>query len=692
MLQNFGRAPGVYDSEYDLTITTSSVSTTEAAIVGLFHWGPVDQRVLVNNESVYSSVFGPPSNFNAETWFSGSNFLDYSDALYVARAANTNGSANDIINTVTSAIATTSNNVANTVVLSSIVKNDNSFDGMSFDPLVSYVARYPGERGNSLRIDTCASAEAYSSEIILLANTDVDVANTAVAYTPGSANAVVTINASANGNANTVTAVANTVVASLNVGDIVTIGNTTTGTQQLAIATVGVPAISGNTATVNITFTSAVTLFEPVAEKTIKRAWEFYNLFDDAPGVSLFQASSTNPTVNDEIHVVVVDKGGKFTGNPGSVLEVFPGVSRSTDAKLDNGQTNYMKNVINQTSRYVRFANGPSGISFAPSATLAAIVQPKPASLVFARGQDGLSEETVPVGVLAKGWDLFASKDDVNISYFIQGKARGSTLANYIISLAETRGDVLPAISAPSTAVVNKPGSEAANLVAFRKSLSSSSYGTLDGNFKYQYDKYNDVYRWIPLCGDIAGIMARSASGTAPWMSPGGNTRGRIKNVIRLAWQPSSAERDVIYRADINPVYNVGNQGPVLMGDKTLIGKNSAFSRINVRQLFILLRKNISQSAADLLFELNDDFTRAQFRNMNDPLLRDIQGRRGITSYRIVCDETNNTPQVIDNNGFAGDIYVSPARSINTIQLNFVATRTGVDFDEVVGSNVVMGG
>lgn len=692
MSQNFGRAPGVYDSEYDLTTTTSSVSTTEAAIVGLFHWGPVDQRVLVNNETVYSSVFGPPSNFNAETWFSGSNFLDYSDALYVARAANTAGSANDIINTVTSAIATTSNNVANTVVLSSIVKNDNSFDGMSFDPLVSYVARYPGERGNSLRIDTCASAEAYSSEIILLANTDVDVANTAVAYTPGSANAVVTINASANGNANTVTAVANTVVASLNVGDIVTIGNTTTGTQQLAIATVGVPAISGNTATVNITFTSAVTLFEPVAEKTIKRAWEFYNLFDDAPGVSLFQAASTNPTVNDEIHVVVVDKGGKFTGNPGSVLEVFPGVSRSTDAKLDNGQTNYMKNVINQTSRYVWFANGPSGISFAPSATLAAIVQPKPASLVFARGQDGLSEETVPVGVLAKGWDLFVSKDDVNISYFIQGKARGNILANYIISLAETRGDVLPAISAPSTAVVNKPGSEAANLVAFRKSLSSSSYGTLDGNFKYQYDKYNDVYRWVPLCGDIAGIMARSASGTAPWMSPGGNTRGRIKNVIRLAWQPSSAERDVIYRADINPVYNVGNQGPVLMGDKTLIGKNSAFSRINIRQLFILLRKNISQSAADLLFELNDDFTRAQFRNMNDPLLRDIQGRRGITSYRIVCDETNNTPQVIDNNGFAGDIYVSPARSINTIQLNFVATRTGVDFDEVVGSNVVMGG
>lgn len=686
MSQNFGRAPGVYDSEYDLTITTSSVSTTEAAIVGLFHWGPVDQRVLVNNETVYSSVFGPPSNFNAETWFSGSNFLDYSDALYVARAANTAGSANDIINTVTSAIATTSNNVANTVVLSSIVKNDNSFDGMSFDPLVSYVARYPGERGNSLRIDTCASAEAYSSEIILLANTDVDVANTAVAYTPGSADAVVTINASANGNANTVTAVANTVVASLNVGDIVTIGNTTTGTQQLAIATIGVPAISGNTATVNITFTSAVTLFEPVAEKTIKRAWEFYNLFDGAPGVSLFQASSTNPTVNDEIHVVVVDKGGKFTGIPGSVLEVFPGVSRSTDAKLDNGQTNYMKNVINQTSRYVWFANGPSGISFAPSATLAPIVQPKPASLVFARGQDGLSEETVPVGVLAKGWDLFASKDDVNIAYFIQGKARGNTLANYIISLAETRGDVLPAISAPSTAVVNKPGSEAANLVAFRKSLSSSSYGTLDGNFKYQYDKYNDVYRWIPLCGDIAGIMARSASGTAPWMSPGGNTRGRIKNVIRLAWQPSSAERDVIYRADINPVYNVGNQGPVLMGDKTLIGKNSAFSRINVRQLFILLRKNISQSAADLLFELNDDFTRAQFRNMNDPLLRDIQGRRGITSYRIVCDETNNTPQVIDNNGFAGDIYVSPARSINTIQLNFVATRTGVDFAEVVGN------
>lgn len=685
-MSNFGRAPAVFSSEIDITNTVSSVSTTEAAIAGVYRWGPVDQRVLVNNENTYGSIFGTPTNFNAETWFSGANFLAYSDALYVARAANTAGSNTDIANTVTNAIATANGALSNAVILSSIVKNAAAYDDVSFDAAVAYVAKYPGELGNSLRISTCASADAFNKTIDLIANTDI-AANTAVVFTPGSNTAVVTIEPSGTGTANTALAAANTLVNSLVAGDVLKVGNNSIGTQYVSVTNVGSPALAGNTVTVALNLSNQVTLFETVTSNTINRFWEFYNLVDGAPNPSLYQASTSNGGVTDEVHVVVVDEDGKFTGIPGSVLEVFGGLSRATDAKRDNGTTNFYKNVLNQTSKFIWVGSGPDGLVTGVATALEAPVQTKAVTYSLAYGQDGQDETTAPVAVLARAWDLFTSADDVNVSYLIQGKARTNVLANYIKdSIAEVRKDCIAVISPNASDVVNAANAEVDNLITFRRSLGSSSYGFLDCNFKYQYDKYNDVFRWIPLAGDIAGLMARSSAGTAPWMSPGGYTRGRIKNVVKLAWNPNQAQRDALYREDINPVYNVVSQGPVLMGDKTLIGKNSAFSRINVRQLFILLRKNISAAAADLLFEINDDFTQAQFRNMNDPLLRDIQGRRGITAYRIVCDETNNTPQVVDNNGFAGDIYVSPARSINTIQLNFVATRTGVDFTEVVGN------
>lgn len=690
-MSNFGRAPAVFTSEIDVTNTVSSVSTTEAAIAGVYRWGPVDQRVLVNNENTYGSIFGTPTNFNPETWFSGANFLSYSDALYVSRAANTSGSNNDITNTVTSAIATANGALSNTVILGSIVKNSAVYEDITFDAAVEYVAKYPGDLGNSLRISTCASADAYNKAIDLIANTDI-AANTAVVFTPGSNTAVVTFQPSGSGTANTALAAANTLVNSLVAGDILKVGNNTVGTQYVSITTVGAPTAVGNNASVTLQLSNQVNLFETVTANTINRFWEFYNLVDGAPSVSLYQASTVNASITDEVHVVVVDEDGKFTGIPGSVLEVFGGLSRATDAKRDNGSTNYYKNVINQTSKFVWVGAGAANIVTGLATALVAPVQPKAVTRSFTYGQDGQDETTVPVAVLARAWDLYISTDDVNISYLIQGKARANTLSNYIMNnIADVRRDCIAVLSPNASDVVNATNNEVDNLILFRRALSpsslgSSSYGFLDCNFKYQYDKYNDMFRWVPLAGDIAGIMARSSSGSAPWMSPGGYSRGRIKNIVKLAWNPNQAQRDVIYREDINPVYNVIGQGSVLMGDKTLVGKNSAFSRVNVRQLFILLRKNIAAAAADLLFEINDDFTQAQFRNMTDPLLRDIQGRRGITGYKIVCDETNNTPQVIDNNGFAGDVYVSPGRSINTIQLNFVATRTGVDFTEVVGN------
>ncbi len=684
-MSNFGRAPAVFSSEVDATITAASISTTEAAIAGVYRWGPVDQRVLVNNENTYGSIFGPPTNLNAETWFSGANFLAYSDALYVARSANTSGTTSDITNTATNAIATANGAPANTVLLGSIVKNQAAYEGVSFDSSVAYVAKYPGELGNSLRISTCASADAFNKTIDLIANTDI-AANTAVVFTPGSNAAIVTIQPSGTGTANTALAAANTLVQSLVAGDVLKIGDNSTGTQYVSVTSVGTPALAGNTVTVSVSLSNQVTLFDTVTSNTINRFWEFHNLVDKAPSPSLYQASTTNGGVTDEVHVVVIDEDGKFTGIPGAVLEVFGGASRATDAKRDNGTSNFYKNVINQTSKFVWVGAGPADIVTGTATALVAPVQSKAVTYSLAYGQDGQDESTVPVAVLARAWDLFVSADDVNISYLIQGKSRTNVLANYIKdSIAEVRKDCIAVISPAVTDLVGT-STILDNLIAFRRTLGSSSYGELDGNFKYQYDKYNDVFRWVPLSGDIAGLMARSSAGTAPWMSPGGYSRGRIKNVVKLAWNPTQADRDALYREDINPVYNVVSQGPVLMGDKTLIGKNSAFSHINVRQLFILLRKNISAAAADLLFDINDDFTQAQFRNMTDPLLRDVQGRRGITSYKIVCDETNNTTQVIDNNGFAGDIYVSPARSINTIQLNFVATRTGVDFTEVVGN------
>jgi phage tail sheath protein FI len=232
---------------------------------------------------------------------------------------------------------------------------------------------------------------------------------------------------------------------------------------------------------------------------------------------------------------------------------------------------------------------------------------------------------------------------------------------------------------------VNNAGSEATDIVEFRNTLGSSSYAFLDGNWKYQYDKYNDVYRWVPFNGDVAGLVVRSTDERDAWWSPAGFNRGQIKNVVKTAWSPSKTFRDELYKNGVNPILTFPGEGTILFGDKTLLAKPSAFDRINVRRLFIVLEKAIATAAKYSLFEFNDQFTRSQFRNLVEPFLRDVQGRRGIYDFRVVCDESNNTGEVIDRNEFIGDIYIKPARSINFIQLNFVAVRTGVDFSEVVG-------
>jgi phage tail sheath protein FI len=430
-------------------------------------------------------------------------------------------------------------------------------------------------------------------------------------------------------------------------------------------------------------------LLVSIADGGSYAGWTYRTQFTATPNTSTYVANKGNSNANDEVHIVVIDEDGLFTGTAGTVLEKYAFVSKASDAKDDSGNSNYYKNVIAAQSQYIHWvahpatANMGSGTSWGSTAnnsafkTLTANV-----TASFANGADG----TVSTSQITSGWDLFKNSEAVDIALCVTGTGN-STIATYVISnISESRKDCVAFISPTKASVVNNPTGEAAAAVAFRNGLTSSSYAVIDSGYKYQYDKYADLYRWIPLNGDIAGLCVRTDNERDPWFSPGGLNRGVIKNVVKLAWNPTKTERDTLYVSGINPVVSFPGEGTVLFGDKTMLSKPSAFDRINVRRLFITLEKAISRAARFSLFEFNDQFTRAQFVAIVEPFLRDVQGRRGITDFRVVCDETNNTGQVIDSNQFIGDIYIKPARSINFIQLNFVAVRTGVSFNEVVGS------
>ena len=457
-------------------------------------------------------------------------------------------------------------------------------------------------------------------------------------------------------------------------------------------------SFTANVNVLSVSFEDPYRLHTAYVSNAIARYWEFFNVVDVAPGQSNYQLYNGNTSAQDELHVVVVDNDGGFSGTPGTVLEVYRGLSRASDAKNDDGTVNYYKDVINQNSNYVWWTNDRSTAVSNTAANLISATSSAPMSTHLVLGADGLTESTATLGILGTAYDLFAAAEDIDISLVLQGKPMGGTtvvggrtvqnfqLANYIIdNITDVRRDCIALISPDKNTVLNNVGDEALDLKAWRGAVHSSSYAVLDSGYKYQYDKYNDIYRWIPLNGDIAGLCVRTDNTNDAWWSPAGFNRGQIKNLVKIAFNPRKSERDVLYSNGINPVVTFPGQGTVLYGDKTLQAKPSAFDRINVRRLFIVLEKAISTSAKYSLFEFNDAFTRAQFRNLVTPYLRTIQGRRGITDFLVVCDDTNNTPQIIDTNQFVGDIYIKPARSINFIQLNFVAVPTGVQFSEVVG-------
>jgi phage tail sheath protein FI len=417
--------------------------------------------------------------------------------------------------------------------------------------------------------------------------------------------------------------------------------------------------------------------------------WVYRNEFDTAPGTSSYAASVGGS--NDELHIIVLDEDGRWTGIQNGILEKFAFVSKASDAKKFDGANNYYKDVVNTQSDYIWWMDHPvlttTGAAWGQPALNNAF---RSASTDITRslvgGQDDLS---LTDGQLQNAWDIFRDDSQYDISLIPLGKV-STTVAAYVINnVAETRLDCVVFVSPQNLTsgdIIVGSGSNATNqIIAYRNALPSTSYAVMDTGFKYQYDRYGDKYRWIPLNGDIAGLCARTDFTNDPWFSPGGLNRGQVKNVVKLAHNPNKTDRDELYKSGVNPVVAFPGQGTVLFGDKTLLSKPSAFDRINVRRLFIVLEKAIATAAKFQLFEFNDGFTRAQFKNLVEPFLRDVQGRRGVTEFLVKCDESNNTGEVIDRNEFVADIFIKPNRSINFITLNFVAARSSVNFNEIGG-------
>ena len=687
----FQVSPGVNVSEVDLTTVVPAVSTTEGAIAGVFEWGPVEQRVLVDSETSLVSRFGEPKASNFETFFTASNFLNYGNKLYVVR-------------TVSSAALNSTGIVSGSGGNTSgvLIKNKVDFDAASYTANADHivVAKYPGARGDGLKVEICDSAAAFESNVTIATAGNTDhIASGSLNFVTGSLTANLVIVTSGTGITNAqASAYLDEVVADIQVGDLINVGNSSIGEQKLQVKSIAADSSDvldqdgGGTGVISatrvITFENRYTLATNINETVLERSWGYVDNFDAAPGTSPYVEGKGG--AGDEVHVVVVDGNGDISGVKGTILEKWSNLSRATDAKNESGESIYWKDKIDNSSNWIYVVNNPltSGLGSAMAALSTAL----PRKYDFSGGADGNGESAISLGDLAVGYDLFSDAADVDISLLLTGKAVGGSngegLLNYIIdNICEVRKDCVVFGSPDRADVVDVTSlsTQTDNVIAFRNSCRSSSYGIIDSGYKYQYDKFGDVYRYIPLNGDIAGLCARTDGERDAWFSPGGFNRGQIKNVVKLAFNPRLAFRDQLYKAGVNPVVSFPGQGTVLFGDKTLLAKPSAFDRINVRRLFIVLEKAISNAAQFSLFEFNDEFTRAQFVNLIEPFLRDVQGRRGIYDFRVVCDDSNNTGEVIDRNEFVGDIYVKPAKSINFIQLNFVAVRSGVEFSEVVG-------
>jgi len=648
----FQVSPGVLVQEKDLTRIIPAVSTSIGAVAGPFNRGPVGEVVSIASEQELVETFGKPDSTNFEYWFSAASFLQYSNALRVVRTENTS--------------LTNANTTGSSVLVKNVDDYENNYaTGQANVGL--FAAKTPGAWGNNLKVATCPSSTAYEQTLS---------ASNQVAAQGAVGDTTVTVDDAD---------LADNVI---NVGDIIEFSTTASATDFDDGDKYRVTAVNTSTNVITIVQhpRGAGGLKRVVADDSrIKRHWRYYESVDGAPGTSTYVSNRSG--ANDEMHVVVIDEDGGISGTPGEVIETYSKVSKAADAKTPQGDDNYYPNVIKNKSNYIYWmdhnSSGSNWGNNASGTTYTAVNTPTDDSL--SGGSDG---STVTTGQLKTAYEFFQDADTVDVGLIIAGPSGSTTHIDNLITIAETRKDAIVFCSPQRADVVNVTNSntQTTNVIDFFDNIRSSSYVAFDSGYKYTYDRYSDVYRYVPLNGDMAGLSARTDLVADSWYSPAGFNRGVVRGAVKLAYNPTKAQRDQLYPKRINPVATFPGQGTILFGDKTGLSSPSAFDRINVRRLFIVLEKAISTASKFQLFEFNDEFTRANFRNIVEPFLREVQGRRGITDFLVVCDETNNTGEVIDRNEFVAEIFVKPARSINFITLSFVATRTGVAFEEVAGA------
>ena len=674
MDMSFLVSPGVHVREIDLTNVIPAVQTTIGAIAGAFEKGPIASVTSIGSEEELISIFGKPKTTSNqfETWFAAANFLQYSDHLKVVRCE-----------------SGTLNAGANSGIL---IRDEDHYEASFSTGQGSHgewTARTAGTWGNSIGVQICSTATGFEQVV----DTSNQLTNGAAS---AGATSITVDNADETGHA-------------FNVGDMISFFSDTS-------ATVPVDEFNEYEVTVVNTSTNALTirlkddpnaggLQNAIADNSyIRRKWKYHDLFANTIGQSQW-SKDNGRGIGDEMHIVVYDTTGDITGydadvagqRTSSVIETYANVSKSSVARDSQGNSNYYADVIFRKSNYIYWTDHISAGSNWGTDTTSTYTVVHPITIDTLTG--GTDDLAPTAGELELAYDKFLDTELHDINLVIGGKGGGAgdtaatqdTHVTMITDLCEVRRDCVGFVSPYRSATVGVVSSSATSARAVNNIKTAfdlcpaSSYMVFDSGYKYMYDKYNDVYRHVPLCGDTAGLCAYTDGVADPWWSPAGYNRGNVRGAIKLSMNPKKSDRDILYKARVNPVVNFPGQGVVLFGDKTSLAKPSAFDRINVRRLFLVLEKAIATAAKYMLFEFNDEFTRAQFRNMVEPFLRDVQGRRGIFDFKVVCDSTNNTGEVIDRNEFIGDIYIKPARSINFITLNFIAVRTGVSFEEVGG-------
>lgn len=726
----FQLSPGVAVVEKDFSSIVPAVSSSVGAFAGSFAWGPVMQPITVSSENVLVSKFGGPTDFNFQSFFSAANFLSYANNLLVVRADST-GSKNAVavktgglsaVGVSNAGSGYLSTSAAPLVTVSAPDDPDGTQAVISVTlsgGAITQVAVTSGGSGYTTAPNVVITAASGSGATFTANLTSGSVSTVTVNY--GGSGYKGTVTAAFSGGSlgsGGVAAVAGAVTigsSSISSATIVTAGS---GYDELPTVTVAAPPGGGTQAILTRAIDLAGVkiknsehylesfangnntsgefaakypgqqgngLLVSYADSATFAGWDYENEFTSAPGTSNYAASVGG--TNDEMHIVVVDSTGVWTGTPGTILEKFAFVSKATDAFKTDGTNNHYRNVLNTRSEYIWWMDYPAGSdfgSFAAGTSFNDLADPVEYTL-----SGGVIDFTMTNGQQQNAYNLFTNAELYDISLIIAGKAEAST-ASIIADIASTRADCVAFVSPQDIdsgdPIIGNTSTQADAIVAYRNEMNTiHSYAVMDSGFKYQYDRYNDKYRYVPLNADIAGLCARADYTNDPWWSPGGYNRGQIKNVVRLAHNPDKTNRDTLYKAGVNPVVSFPGQGIILYGDKTLQTKPSAFDRINVRRLFIVLEKAIATAAKFQLFEFNDSFTRAQFKNLVEPFLRDVQGRRGIVDFRVKCDDTNNTGEVIDRNEFIADIFIKPNRSINYITLNFVAARSSANFTEIGG-------